>query len=83
MPLEGRRRQMVEQSRETPAARRSGETVDTKLLRIAAKAQQERQLAKPAQPATELHVGRIPRLAAAVPVAATARARLLILSARE
>jgi hypothetical protein len=34
MPLEGRRRQMVEQSRETPAAHRSGEAVATKLLRI-------------------------------------------------
>jgi hypothetical protein len=36
MPLEGRRRQMVEQSRETPAAHRSGEPVATKLLRIGA-----------------------------------------------
>src|SRR5438034_9142606 len=41
---EGRRRQMVEQSRETPAAHRSGEPVETKLLRIAAKARQERKL---------------------------------------
>ena len=32
---------MVEQSRETPAAHRSGETVGTKLLRIAAKARKE------------------------------------------
>lgn len=32
---------MVEQSRETPAAHRSGETVETKLLRIAAKARKE------------------------------------------
>ena len=31
---------MVEQSRETPAAHRSGEPVETKLLRIAAKARQ-------------------------------------------
>src|SRR5207253_3363477 len=44
MPLEGRRRQMVEQSRETPAAHRSGEAVATKLLRIGAKARQERKL---------------------------------------
>ncbi len=36
MPLEGRVRQMVEQSRETPAAHRSGEAVATKLLRIGA-----------------------------------------------
>src|SRR6516225_2914163 len=35
---------MVEQSRETPAARRSGEPVATKLLRIAAKARQEHKL---------------------------------------
>jgi RNA-directed DNA polymerase len=35
---------MVEQSRETPAARRSGEPVATKLLRIGAKARQERKL---------------------------------------
>ena len=41
MPLEGRGRQMVEQSRETPAAHRSGEPVATKLLRIEAKARQE------------------------------------------
>ncbi len=33
---------MVEQSRETPAAHRSGETVGTKLLRIAGKARKER-----------------------------------------
>jgi hypothetical protein len=32
---------MVEQSRETLAAHRSGETVGTKLLRIAAKARKE------------------------------------------
>jgi group II intron reverse transcriptase/maturase len=42
MPPEGRRRQMIEQSRETPAAHRSGETVGTKLLCIAAKARKER-----------------------------------------
>ena len=35
---------MVEQSRETPAAHRSGEPVATKLLRIEAKARQERKL---------------------------------------
>ena len=35
---------MVEQSRETPAAHRGGEPVETKLLRIAAKARQERKL---------------------------------------
>jgi len=35
---------MVEQSRETPAAHRSGEAVETKLLRIGAKARQERKL---------------------------------------
>ena len=35
---------MVEQSRETPAAHRSGEPVATKLLRIGAKARQERKL---------------------------------------
>jgi group II intron reverse transcriptase/maturase len=34
---------MVELSRETPAERRSGETVETKLLRIAAKARKERE----------------------------------------
>src|SRR6185503_6779202 len=44
MPLEERRRQMVEQSKETPAERRSGEPVETKLLRIAAKARREREL---------------------------------------
>jgi group II intron reverse transcriptase/maturase len=44
MPLEGRRRQMVEQSGETPAEHRSGEPVETKLLRIAAKARKEREL---------------------------------------
>jgi RNA-directed DNA polymerase len=44
MPLEGRRRQMVEQSRETPAEHRSGEPVETKLLRIAAKARKEPKL---------------------------------------
>ena len=32
---------MVEQSRETPAEHRIGETVETKLLRIAAKARKE------------------------------------------
>lgn len=41
MLLEGRRRQVDEQGRETPAALRSGETVETKLLRIAAKARKE------------------------------------------
>ena len=35
---------MVEQSRETPAAHRSGEPGETKLLRIAAKARQEQKL---------------------------------------
>ena len=35
---------MVEQSKETPAERRSGEPVETKLLRIAAKARREREL---------------------------------------
>ena len=35
---------MVEQSRETPAALRSGEPVATKLLRIGAKARQEQKL---------------------------------------
>jgi hypothetical protein len=44
MLLKGRRRQMVERNRETPAAHRSGEPVATKLLRIGAKAQQERKL---------------------------------------
>src|SRR5262245_37081312 len=44
MPLEGRRRQMVEQRREAPTAPRGGEAVGTKLLRIAAKARQERKL---------------------------------------
>src|SRR5215467_12336410 len=44
MPPEGRRRQMVEQSRETPAGHRDGEPVGTKLLRIAAKARKERKL---------------------------------------
>jgi RNA-directed DNA polymerase len=44
MPPEGRRRQMVEQSRETPAGHRNGEPVGTKLLRIAAKARKERKL---------------------------------------
>jgi RNA-directed DNA polymerase len=34
---------MVEQGRETPAAHRSGETVETKLLRIATKARKERE----------------------------------------
>src|SRR5439155_22932718 len=41
MPPEGRRRKMVKQSRETLAAHRSGETVGTKLLRIAAKPRKE------------------------------------------
>jgi hypothetical protein len=36
MPLEGGRRQMVEQSRETPVAHSSGEAVETKLLGIGA-----------------------------------------------
>jgi RNA-directed DNA polymerase len=44
MLLEGRRRQMVERSRETPAEHRSGEPVETKLLRIAAKARKEPKL---------------------------------------
>src|SRR5215469_1355534 len=44
MPPEGRRRQMVEQSKETPAGHRNGEPVGTKLLRIAAKARKERNL---------------------------------------
>jgi RNA-directed DNA polymerase len=44
MPPEGRRRQMVEQSRETPAGHRNGEPVGTKLLRIAGKARKERNL---------------------------------------
>ena len=35
---------MVEQSRETPAAHRSGEPVATKLLCVGAKARQERKL---------------------------------------
>jgi hypothetical protein len=34
---------MVEQSRETPAEHRIGETVETKLLRIAGKARKERE----------------------------------------
>jgi len=41
MPLEGRRRQLGEQSRETSTAHRSGESVETKLLRIAEKARKE------------------------------------------
>jgi len=44
MPLEGRRRQMNERSEETPAEHRSGEPVETKLLRIAAKARKEPKL---------------------------------------
>jgi retron-type reverse transcriptase len=44
MPLEGRRRQMDEQSRETSAEHRGGEPVETKPLRIAAKARKERKL---------------------------------------
>lgn len=41
MPLEERRRQLIEQGRETPTAPRSGESVETKLLRIAEKARKE------------------------------------------
>ena len=41
MPLEGRRRQLIEQGRETPTAPSSGESVETKLLRIAEKARKE------------------------------------------
>jgi group II intron reverse transcriptase/maturase len=41
MPLEERRRQLIEQSRETTTAHRSGESVETKLLRIAEKARKE------------------------------------------
>src|SRR4030042_2178464 len=41
MPLEERRRQLGEQSRETSTAHRSGESVETKLLRIAEKARKE------------------------------------------
>jgi len=44
MPLEGRRRQMIERSRETPAEHRSGEPVETKLRRIAARAHEEPKL---------------------------------------
>ena len=43
MPLEGRRRQLDEQGRETLTAHRSGESVETKLLRIAEKARKERE----------------------------------------
>jgi RNA-directed DNA polymerase len=41
MPLEERRRQLGEQGRETSTAHRSGESVETKLLRIAEKARRE------------------------------------------
>ncbi len=41
MPLEGRRRQLIKQSGETSTAHRSGESVETKLLRIAEKARKE------------------------------------------
>jgi RNA-directed DNA polymerase len=41
MPLEGRRRQLIEQSRETSTAHSSGGSVETKLLRIAEKARKE------------------------------------------
>lgn len=41
MPLEGRRRQLIEQGRETSTAHSSGESVETKLLRIAEKARRE------------------------------------------
>jgi len=41
MPLEGRRRQLIEQGRETSTAPSSGESVETKLLRIAEKARKE------------------------------------------
>jgi group II intron reverse transcriptase/maturase len=44
MPLEGRRRQMIERSGETPAEHRSGEPVETKLLRIASRAREEPKL---------------------------------------
>lgn len=41
MPPEERRRQLIEQGRETSTAHRSGESVETKLLRIAEKARKE------------------------------------------
>jgi len=41
MPLEGRRRQLIEQGRETPTAPSSGKSVEMKLLRIAEKARRE------------------------------------------
>jgi hypothetical protein len=41
MPLEGRSRQMNEQSKGTSPEHRNGEGVETKLLRIAAKAAKE------------------------------------------
>lgn len=41
MPLEERRRQVIERSEETPTAHSSGEEVTTKLLRIAEKAKKE------------------------------------------
>jgi hypothetical protein len=41
MPLEGRRRQLIEPSRETSTAHSSGESVEMKLLRIAEKARKE------------------------------------------
>jgi RNA-directed DNA polymerase len=44
MPLEGRRRQLIEQGRETSTAPSSGESVETKLLRIAEKARKEPEL---------------------------------------
>ena len=43
MPLEERRRQLIAQGRETSTAHRSGESVETKLLRIAEKARKERE----------------------------------------
>jgi RNA-directed DNA polymerase len=42
MPQEGRRRHVAERREETPPAPRSGETVETKLRRIAEKARRER-----------------------------------------
>jgi RNA-directed DNA polymerase len=44
MLLEGRRRQMIERSGETPAEHRSGEPVETKLRRIATRAREEPKL---------------------------------------
>jgi hypothetical protein len=41
MPLEGRGPHMVARSEETPSALSSGESVETKLLRIAEKARKE------------------------------------------